>query len=1322
MRCTSMLGIALLVLAFGRVNAVEPPPAPTWCEPMKKVNAEFTGNPGYIAQFGDSITYSMAFWVPIGWMEPNEFLGDDGFPKTPKDKRWRDTLKGFRAKEPEHGNMSGWTVGNLLEAVPAVLKRENPEAAIIMIGTNDTGPSGADASYGPNLEKVVQLCLAAHCIPILNTIPPKRGCMPGVEKTNAIIRDLASKHSVPLVDFYGEIMKRQPGNAWDGSLIDKDGIHPSGGDGGNFSEANLKLSGYALRTWVNFLTVRELYFRILSAPKPFVEQVGTVEPVRKGVRCAVTADTEVSVYADANDNERLWNWGKATQLKLKGFEEYTLMKFDTKAAAGMTITRATMYFSRAEQCTLNVVSASTISSDWHEGSGTGAPANKKDQASGSIGGASFMRAISPDVTWAGPNSNIKWAIYGEGGSLWGARETGWSKDDKADYYTVELEPAVAQALLVDGDTYGLAFTEEKGQRAFQSTYRRVPNPNHFVNSRESNKPCFLVIEGAVTDTTAPSAVTSLVAKPGAEAGDVLLTWTCPGDDANTGKAQGYRVYCSTGALDGKNLAAKDQLPRYLTYRPKAAGEHQDFPILGLKPDTTYTFAVVAYDEVGNASPAVVVSGTTRALKTPALALPPAPTATGAPLTKGAMRVWAAASTERINPITGNALSEGSYTEAQAKGTYRNGNDVWDGKEQRITVFAGRNDFAGFQVTVENTGNAPLSALELSCAGFAPASKTSEIDRFIGLSAKDPAAFQEAMGELVAKDKTKADLVFAGIKRLNELKKKQSDDPAAFFAEMNDLKGKDPVEYKRWMSIIGGATGGGAGGIAASNIEIFWEWGLKDKPGNWYPDALMPLDGPLAIPNKDNGIPGQRHQTFFVDVFVPHDTPPGVYSGSVVIRSTGESITVPVQMTVWNFTLPDQLTFQSDMNGYSYPDWKGPDKWEGSLNLHRLAHKNRVNVNIVPVSHGGNFIVPEMTLDVNGTGANCRVASFENFDRSFGPLLNGKAFEKNPRAGVPVRAFYLPLYENWPTTTKDGFVFDQSARHADVTQDFSKDFKDAFVAVGRQLGEHFKKRGWDRTEFQVFLNSKYQYAPEITFWLLDEPMFRDDYKVIGFFGDLTREAFKDAAPIDVTYRIDCSRAEETHGMLNTVDTFVGTPSNLTQFARPAHDQDWTYVRKPSGKPRAKWVYGGAGAVNTSNVTNRCWSVDAFLGGYDGLLPWLAYGDDTSWDSVEKAENAVFYPANRWDYNGAYGSLRLKSFRDGQQDAECLRLLCERLAVTRSDLRTLLSAHAELKATVKADTSMALAAAVDVLSYDRLTPDDLSRLRRIVGFNLDAAAGK
>src|SRR4051794_22682272 len=38
---------------------------PAWAGPMKQVRARFTGTPGTLALFGDSITVSMAFWAPL---------------------------------------------------------------------------------------------------------------------------------------------------------------------------------------------------------------------------------------------------------------------------------------------------------------------------------------------------------------------------------------------------------------------------------------------------------------------------------------------------------------------------------------------------------------------------------------------------------------------------------------------------------------------------------------------------------------------------------------------------------------------------------------------------------------------------------------------------------------------------------------------------------------------------------------------------------------------------------------------------------------------------------------------------------------------------------------------------------------------------------------------------------------------------------------------------------------------------------------------------------------------------------------------------------
>ncbi|WP_182864741.1 GDSL-type esterase/lipase family protein [Rhodopirellula sp. JC639] len=233
---------------------------------MRQVHAGFNGQSGYVAQFGDSITHSMAFWTPMGWDEPQRYLThEDGLPNRPEKMRWRDYVKGTRDKGPEHANDSGWRVGQVLKAMDGVLEKQKPEAAIIMVGTNDISSGRVPEGYRAGLEEIVSKCLASHCVPILNTLPPRRGHDQAVDDANKIIREIAREKQIPLADFHAACLRVRSGNSWDGTIISDDGVHPSGGESNNYSEENLKQCGYALRNWINFLVYRQLYFRIFAA-------------------------------------------------------------------------------------------------------------------------------------------------------------------------------------------------------------------------------------------------------------------------------------------------------------------------------------------------------------------------------------------------------------------------------------------------------------------------------------------------------------------------------------------------------------------------------------------------------------------------------------------------------------------------------------------------------------------------------------------------------------------------------------------------------------------------------------------------------------------------------------------------------------------------------------------------------------------------------------------------------------------------------------------------------------------------------------------------
>jgi lysophospholipase L1-like esterase len=177
-------------------------------------------------------------------------------------------IHGTRDKGPQHGNQSGWTVSDLLAAMDGVLERLKPEVAIVMIGTNDISGGNVPQNYEKDLEAVVKTCLDAKCIPILNTIPPRRDRDKAVVAVNAIIRDVARKHHVPLVDYHAAILALRPGDSWQGTILDTDGVHPTGGMTNVYTQDNMKNCGYALRNWVNFLAYRQVYFQVLDPPVP----------------------------------------------------------------------------------------------------------------------------------------------------------------------------------------------------------------------------------------------------------------------------------------------------------------------------------------------------------------------------------------------------------------------------------------------------------------------------------------------------------------------------------------------------------------------------------------------------------------------------------------------------------------------------------------------------------------------------------------------------------------------------------------------------------------------------------------------------------------------------------------------------------------------------------------------------------------------------------------------------------------------------------------------------------------------------------------------
>ncbi len=98
------------------------------------------------------------------------------------------------------------------------------------------------------------------------------------------------------------------------------------------------------------------------------------------------------------------------------------------------------------------------------------------------------------------------------------------------------------------------------------------------------------------DATPPAVVSNLLVTSVADS-NLILGWTATGDDGNSGVATAYDLRWSTAPIDVNNFASAT--PVTVAPTPQPGGTPQTYVVLGLRPSTTYWFALRARDEAGN---------------------------------------------------------------------------------------------------------------------------------------------------------------------------------------------------------------------------------------------------------------------------------------------------------------------------------------------------------------------------------------------------------------------------------------------------------------------------------------------------------------------------------------------------------------------------------------------------------------------------------------------------------------------------------------------------------------------------------------------------
>src|SRR5882672_6625566 len=200
-----------------------------------------------------------------GGIATDEFLSgnNNGGPQMPATMNVG-TAQGYVSSSTYTGNLQIQTVAYAFSGA---------QIAVLMLGTNDCSAGRTAAAFIADLQTIVTTLEGNHIAVVLSTIPPHSSNNALAIQYNTQITNYARSHGLPLIDFYAEILARQPVN-YASTLMNPGDVHPSGDRAGytvssdpyanggdpatHKTGAAAAEVGYLLRSWPTVQKLKEV--------------------------------------------------------------------------------------------------------------------------------------------------------------------------------------------------------------------------------------------------------------------------------------------------------------------------------------------------------------------------------------------------------------------------------------------------------------------------------------------------------------------------------------------------------------------------------------------------------------------------------------------------------------------------------------------------------------------------------------------------------------------------------------------------------------------------------------------------------------------------------------------------------------------------------------------------------------------------------------------------------------------------------------------------------------------------------------------------------
>jgi hypothetical protein len=415
----------------------------------------------------------------------------------------------------------------------------------------------------------------------------------------------------------------------------------------------------------------------------------------------------------------------------------------------------------------------------------------------------------------------------------------------------------------------------------------------------------------------------------------------------------------------------------------------------------------------------------------------------------------------------------------------------------------------------------------------------------------------------------------------------------------------------------------------------------DRKGLW-PDPLWPIDQGDVV-----DFPAGQNQPLWFTIWVPWDASAGLYQGTVTVGKTQ----IPVELQVWDFSLPRQIHLDSEWGfGWSHivhDVYQGYGDWECYWEMVEAFKQDFINHRLIPkgVAWPAGLNYPGgIEYDCNGDLDPDAWGDWD-FATIGGKYIHGEdGF--NDGYGFPTFLAFGPQ-SNWPPNS----------------------LPSSFCGVDRQgvLGSSAYQQKWKQylNALDAYITSA-DYDKSAYYHIVNEPQTDEDYTIVRQISALTESAAPHLRQL-ISEQVEPAIYNYPGAK---IDIWMPTISNYEPVKSQDRQQNygeqvWWYYLYGDDPPLPNPILMSHPGIEARITPWLAWAERV-----DGLLHYSA----TDWSpnpwhepnvtGKDNGDGFFFYPPRvngaNLDYCGQNGhrlvpSLRWEQLRDGMEDYEYLWLL-------------------------------------------------------------------